>query len=197
MRALVVATCLLAACTPDIVPGSYYCGPNAACPEDQVCSEATHTCGLAAAAEPFECTSALASEPDDTMETGFELRDLDCVTLPRVIDACMPADDSADWLTLMAPPQCSALKLDVRITFPLAFERLGVEIVDLATGSTLAMDTACVFQGESGNDLRCTEAMLTPGSRYAIRVAPTGEGTCGGRCSFNSYTVRVQLGPPG
>ncbi len=195
MRALLIATCLLGACTPDIVPGSYYCGPNASCPEDQVCSEATNTCGLAASAEPWECTSAISSEPDDTMESGFELNDLDCATLPRVIDACMPIDDSADWFTLTAPPQCSSLKIDVRISFPFAFQRLGLEVVDVATGNTLATDSACMFQGESGSDLRCTIATLTPGARYAIRVAPTGEGDCGGDCAFNSYTVRVQLGP--
>jgi hypothetical protein len=28
---------------------------------------------------------------------------------------------------------------------------------------------------------------------YALGVAPTGEGDCGGDCAFNRYTLRAQL----
>lgn len=197
MRAVFAIVCLAAACTPEIVPGSYYCGPEAACPEDQVCSEATHTCVLPGLAAPFACVSEVASEPDDTMDMAYALTSLnECVTLPLVIDACMPIDDSADWLRFTAPAGCSALQVDARITFPIAFQRLGVELVDVATGDILATDQPCTFSGESGNDLRCVQANVTPGASYAIHVAPTGDGDCDGQCAFNSYTVRVQLGPP-
>ena len=197
MRAFIAIACLAAACTPDVVAGSYYCGPNAACPEEQVCSEATHTCGLAGLAAPFACESELASEPDDTMETAFTLTNLECVSLPLVIDACMPSDDTADWLRFTAPETCSAVQVDARITFPIAFQVLGVELIDVATGETLAVDGPCEFSGESGNELRCLQSVLTPGASYAIRVAPTGEGDCNGSCAFNSYTFRVRLSPPG
>jgi hypothetical protein len=196
VRAIVVLLAVTAGCAPEIVPGSYYCGPNASCPESQVCSEATHTCVLPGLAAPFDCSSDLDSEPDDTLDMAFPLSNLDCVTLPVVIDACMPANDAADWLRFTAPSGCAALEMDVRITFPVAFQRIGVEVIDVATGDTLAIDGPCTFQGESGNDLRCARAALVSGGSYAIRIAPTGEGDCSGSCAFNSYTVRVQLGPP-
>ena len=196
MRAAVVVSLVLGACTPEIVPGSYFCGANATCPEDQVCSPLDNTCNLAGLAAPFACESDVASEPDDTVETGFPLQNLDCVTLPVVIDSCMPVDDPSDWVRLAVPADCTALALDTRITFPVAFQRLGLQLVDIGTGAVLATDTACTSQGESGDDLRCMRGTLAAGGNYGVQVAPTGEGDCDGDCAFTRYTLRLQLAAP-
>ena len=192
MRAILVLA-LAGACTPDVVPGSYFCGENAACPEDQKCNLADNTCVLPGLVRSFACEQDVSSEPDDSLETGYMLMNIDCTTLPVVINGCMPSGDSADWYRLSIPGTCGAVSIDTRITFPVAFQRLGVQLVDTSNGSVLATDTACQFSGESGDDLRCVAASLTAGVTYAIGVAPTGAGDCDGDCAFTRYTLRAQL----
>jgi hypothetical protein len=196
MRTAPIILLLATACTPEIVAGSYLCGPDASCPEEQVCSELDNRCVLPSLAMAWECESDLASEPDDTVETAYPLTNLDCETLPIVIDACMGPDDSGDWVQFTPPANCSAIVVDARITFPIAFQRIGIELVDVSTGMSLATDTACEFQGESGDELRCLAGTLTPGTTYAIHAAPTGDGDCAGDCAFNRYTLRIQLATP-
>lgn len=191
MRAVLLS--LLAACAPEIVPGAYFCGPNETCPEDQVCNEADNTCVLPGLGEPFLCDPDINSEPDDSVSQGFTLQNLDCSTLPVVIDNCMLEGDPADWVRLTPPSICSEIELDARITFPLAFERLGLELYDVASNATLATDTACPIQLESGDELRCLRGTLSPGVTYGIQVSPTGDGDCNGDCAFSRYTLRIQL----
>jgi len=199
MRKLIFIIVLgsLAACTPDIVPGSYFCGPNAACPEDQKCNFADNTCVLPGVVAAFACEADINSEPDDSIDQGYAITSTDCSTLPVVIDNCMSPNDDSDWVRLTIPAQCSTMGIDARITFPVAFEELQLEVVDAATSATLATESACPVQGESGDDLRCVKANLAPGKTYGLHVSPTGDGVCDGECRFNRYTLRLQLGPPG
>ena len=192
MRSVLASLALVAACTPDIAPGSYFCGPDAACPEGQPCNEADNKCVLAGSVRPFDCTPEIASEPDDSAETGFTLMNLDC-SLPVVIDNCMMVDDPADWVRLAIPVNCTSVAIDARITYPVAFEQLGLSLIDTSTGAELAVDTSCTFQGESGDELRCLAATLTASTTYALGVVPTGDGDCDGGCAFNRYTLRAQL----
>lgn len=192
MRALILLA-VISACTPEIVPGAYLCGPNAACPEGHACSELDNTCVLPGRVEPFACEPDINSEPDDEPDAAFLLPNLACVTLPSVIESCMPKADPADWIKLIAPSGCSTITLDTTVTFPLAFQRLGIELWDLTANERVATDTDCEFARQGGDDKRCLESELTGGRTYGIRVAPTGEDDCDGDCAFNRYTHSIQL----
>jgi hypothetical protein len=186
---------LFAACAPEVISGTYLCGPNASCPDGQVCS-GDNVCVRPQLAEPFACEPDVASEPDDEPAQAYELT-LACSGAGFALDSCMLEDDSADWIKFTAPTCATAIAIDARVTFPIAFERLGLELRDLDGGATVATDMQCrTGSGEVGDDIRCLEATLTPGTTYGLGVQPTGMGNCGGECAYNRYTLRVQLVTP-
>jgi hypothetical protein len=196
MRAIVL--CFgLAACTPDIVSGAYLCGPEASCPEGQVCNGPDNTCVLASLAEPFSCVPEMNFEPDDTIADAHLLANLGCVSAPFANEACMPAGDAADWLVFVPPSVCTAVEVQARLSFPVAFEVLGLELWDVDHNMPLATDTACRQGAETGEVRRCLDFVLVPGTKYGIKVYPTGEGTCRGACAYNRYSLSVQLATPG
>lgn len=191
MRAFLLVLAV-AACTPEIVSGSYLCGPNASCPDDQACNGPDNVC-VTASAQPFSCEPELMTEPDDTTDKAFSLGQLDCVSVASVLDSCMDENEAADWVAFSTRESCVGLTADVRITFPTAFEELGLELWDLDANERVAVDLPCTFSGDSGEELRCLKAPLVSGARYAVQVLPTGDGACEGRCAYNRYTLRMQL----
>ena len=205
MRALVI--CLgLAACTPDIASGSYLCGPDASCPEGQVCNgtEETEpggltaeTCVLPSLALPFACTPQFDVEPDNTMAEAYLIQDLGCVSAPFISNSCMPTEDSADWATFVAPSVCSAVKVEARLTFPLAYQGLAVELWNVDANMKIADDIECPQTAESGLVRRCLDFTLAPGTKYGVKVLPTGDGNCDGACAYNRYTLSIRLATPG
>jgi hypothetical protein len=198
MRALLIVSLgalVTAACTPEIVSGSYLCGPNATCPDDQVCNGPDNVC-VSVSAEPFSCAPDKVTEPDDTTDTAYSIGELDCVSIASVIDSCMDETDPADWIAFSVPAGCGDVVADVRVTFPTAFEELALELWDLDANERVAVDAPCPVSGEGGDELRCLKTTLAEGARYAIQVVPTGEGTCDGDCAYNRYTLRMQLNQP-
>jgi hypothetical protein len=196
MRAIVFSFGL-AACTPDIVSGAYLCGPEASCPAGQVCSGRDNTCVLPSLAEPFSCESEMDFEPDDTIVDAHLIENLGCVSALFANDACMLAGDTADWLAFVPPSVCSAVEVQARLSFPVAFEELGLELWDIDHDMPLETDTACKQGAGTGEVRRCLDFVLVPGTKYGIKVHPTGKGTCGGACAYNRYTLSVQLATPG
>lgn len=204
MRAIVLCVGL-AACAPDIHSGSYLCGPNASCPEGQACNGAddedsglmADTCVLASTAQPFACTDQMNAEPNNTAGEGLVLQNLGCVSAPFVMESCMPSDDSADWLTFVAPSVCSAVEVQARLVFPIAFEELGIELWDVTRNVQLATDGECAQGAEIGAVRRCLDFELVPGTTYGVKVRPTGTGNCDGACTYNRYSLSVQLATPG
>lgn len=194
MRAAVLLCVSLAACAPDIVPDSYFCGPNASCPEGQVCNGHDHHCVSPSNAEQFACASPF--EPDNSAAEAHAIPQLDCVSAPFIDDNCMDKGDAEDWIKLTAPAACAAVQVQSRVTFPLAFQRLGFELWDLGTMTKLADDTECVTSGQGGEEIRCLTHVLVPGSSYGIKVHPAGDGNCDGDCSYNTYSLRLQLETP-
>jgi hypothetical protein len=148
---------------------------------------------VTAGAQPFSCEPERATEPDDTTDTAFALGALDCVSVAAVLDSCMDEADAADWVGFSTREGCSGLSADVRITFPTAFEELGLELWDLDANERIAVDVPCASSDEGGEELRCLKAPLVPSTRYAVQVLPTGEGACEGHCAYNRYTLRMQL----
>jgi hypothetical protein len=204
MRALLVLV-TLGACTPDVVSGAYLCGPEASCPEDLACNgtfdEASglqeDTCVLPSLARPFLCAPKIDLEPDDTMEQGYLIPNLGCVSVPFVNGGCMLEAESADWVTFVAPTGCIAVEVEARLTFSLAYEELSVELWDFDQNIRIATDTECASGADASNIRRCIDFTLVQGTKYAVKVAPTGKATCGGGCSYNRYTLSVQLATPG
>jgi hypothetical protein len=204
MRAAVV--CLaLAACTPEIVSGAYMCGPDASCPGDLRCNGTedkdanllAETCVLPSIARPFDCKPTIELEPDNTMSEAFAIPNLGCVSAPFVSENCMLTDDAADWVKFVAPAACTAVEVEARLSFPLAYEELGLELWDLDRNMMLVEESACTAGAEGPDERRCLDFTLVPGTSYGIKVHPTGQGACDGACAHNRYTLRVQLATPG
>lgn len=197
MRGPLLALLGVAACTPDIASGAYLCGPDATCPEGQACSGADNICVLPFLAEPFSCEPEVQTEPDDTPEMAYVLGELDCVSIPTSLDNCMMAGDVGDWVKFTTSAGCTSIAVDARVTFPIAFERMALELWDLDRGELLATDTECENgSAEAGHDVRCVAAALQNETTYGVQVRPSGEGNCNGECSYNRYTFRLQLVPP-
>ncbi len=204
MRAIVL--CLsLAACTPEIVSGAYVCGPNGTCPEGLTCNGTedessgllAETCVLPSLARPFACTPEATDEPNNTAAEGFLLQNVGCVSAPFVIDSCMLSGDTADWTTFVAPSVCASVEVQARLTFPQAFQELGIELWDVDHDMKLATDGECAQGADTGAVRRCLDLTLVPGTKYGVKVRPTGNGTCNGSCAYNRYTLSVQLATPG
>lgn len=191
MRAMLVL--LLVGCTPDIPSGAYLCGPNASCPDGQACDGATHSCVSPVSVMPFACTGQVRDA--GTVATATPIPNLGCVSAVTPLDGCFdtPAD-TIDWFSFSTPPECTAVGIEARVAFPVAYEPLEVEVFD-ATGTTsLGTDADCV--SNSGDAARCLKATLVPGNSYTLAIKPTGEDNCDGSCAFNSYLLNVQLVTP-
>src|SRR5436305_1499322 len=80
---------VLVACSPDIASGTYFCGPEEACPSNQVCSPANNTCVLPSTTQPFACETANVTG-DDSPGAGQAIAGLGCVSLPNVVIGCLP-----------------------------------------------------------------------------------------------------------
>ena len=188
----------LAACSPEIASGSYFCGPEQACPSDQACS-GEGVCVVPAEVRPFACDTGTDPEPDDTAAQASALPALGCVSNPAVKAGCLHAGDPTDWFSLATPAACSQVQVQVRITFSIAFEPLALELWDLGANTKIADDAECPGSGSTsmGDDDRCIQMTVSPGGGYGIAVKPAGGGDCGGSCDYNRYTLTVQLATPG
>jgi hypothetical protein len=198
MRGLVLVALAgsLAACSPDILSGSYFCGPDAACPEGQACDGLTNTCIGPTNVQPFACLPVAEHEPDNTPQTGTAIAQQTCVSPVLSTAGCLAAGDAQDWYQFTAPTGCTAVEVEVRIAFPEAFEPLALALTD-PTGTVLATDTTCTsVDPGNGNADRCLTLTITSGQSYAIEVKPAGGDDCDGTCAFNRYTLFVQLATP-
>jgi hypothetical protein len=184
------------ACSPEVASGTYLCGPDALCPVDEACNGPDNTCVLASRAEPFACTPDLEVEPDDTPDQAHEIVGLQCISVPFSTNNCMLTGDDADWVKFAAPTGCVAVEVEARVSFPIAFEELGLELWDLDRNVMVATDGECP-QGVTVGERRCLTFTLTGGTTYGIKVHPTGEGNCNGACGYNRYSLTVQLATPG
>jgi hypothetical protein len=194
MRAAILALGL-AACSPDILSGSYLCGPEQSCPDGQACDGSNNTCVIASTAKPFACAASDEHEPDNTPAQALDVGTFACVSTVFSEHGCLAAGDTQDWYTITAPTGCTAVAINIRVTYPIAFETIGVNLAD-ANGTLIASDAPCVVAGTTADDDRCLLQTITPGSTYKIQVKPAGGGDCDGNCNFNRYTLAIQLQTP-
>jgi hypothetical protein len=196
VRALVFI--VVAGCTPSIVPGGYLCGANEACPPDQMCDGVTDSCVLKGTEMPFTCEDGTDFPGDDSATSARQIPQLQCVSVPFMTQGCMPGGDGQDWLKLSVPSTCTSVEVDARLSFPIAYEKLSLELWDLGTNRVVGSDVPCV-QGatDPAHVDRCITLMVTPGGDYGLAVKAQTDGDCGGSCAYNRYDLSVQLATPG
>lgn len=193
MRALVLVLAV-AACTPEITPGAYLCGPEQSCPDELTCDGVAHACVLPSAARPFACGAVDEVEPNDDLASAQAvLADAPCASLPLELAGCIADDDGADYYRIAVPAECTTVAATARLVFPLAFMPLAVAIVD-RDGAVLAEGTPCTNDDpDDGESRMCVDTAVTPGQDALVRVQGTGDATCGGTCAHNQYVVTMQL----
>jgi len=187
----------LAACSPEITPGTYLCGDEELCPEGQACDGLTNTCELPSAARPFECGEDIDEvEPNDAFQSAQPVDGLQCVSRVAEVHGCSRKDGSPeDWFGF-AVPGCTTVRATARIAFPLAFEPLVLELRD-ANGTVKGTAEICASDDKDDGDAEmCLDAPVTPSSQYALRVAGAGSADCDGECAYNRYTLTMQLVSP-
>lgn len=197
MRA-VIAFAALAACTPDIAPGTYLCGPEGLCPDGQACNGPDNVCVSEATVQPFACGAKYEDVPgDDTPATGQQQGELPCVSPVRVTEGCLPGGDPGDFFRFSTPATCAAVKVRATVEFPIAFGAVGLAFAagDAApTGVEMPCPPSRV--PSEGHANRCFEMTLTPGASYALGVALDGTEDCGGTCAHNRYVLDFALATP-
>ncbi|HTM21976.1 MAG TPA: hypothetical protein VL172_15750 [Kofleriaceae bacterium] len=193
MRALPLLL-TLAACSPDIGSGTYFCGPERLCPPNLGCDDSTYTCMRPAAVEPFACPEdAEAAEPDGSTDQADQRGDLVCGGAVSQPDGCIADGDQIDVLAFTVPTTCLGADphLAVTLRFPIALVPLRVQLLD-AGGQPLAAGQECTPDDDfTGKLYQCIETPLDPGDYFLqVDIDPDG-GDCGGDCRHNSYSLDV------
>lgn len=192
--ALVCLAGLITACSPDIAPGTYFCGPEKLCPPDLICHEPTFVCESAFDAEPFLCPEGTElAEPDNELATARNLPVSCGNTVLSAENGCLVSDETVDLFALDMPASCAgtAPRLELQIRYPVAFRPLRLELLD-ANGVVLATSTLCTPELESaGTDWQCLSYAPTEAVLY-VRVGPDPEGpNCDGACDYNQYWLSI------
>jgi hypothetical protein len=191
MRAAVVAVAAVAACSPQIADGSYFCGPQELCPSGDACNGPDNTCVTAAFAMPFACPAGTQHEPDNTPAEAVPLPTLSCVSTAFADMGCLGSGDTADWVSFLAPSGCLSLVIHVSVEFPTAFEPITL-LLQTADGTQVGSDADCVAS-TPGTNARCLTAQGSAGVQYDLGFLPSAM-NCGGACGFNSYSFGVSVG---
>lgn len=197
MRASILGLVLaLAACTPEVAPGVYLCGPEQLCPEGQACNGPDNVCVLDTQARPFACGTFPDQPGDDQPATAQDLGELPCVSVLRENPGCLPAGDTGDFYRFTVADGCTAVAVTSAVTFPIAFQPVELQLA--ANGTLMTIDTPCSSSRpiEEGEETRCLEMTLAPGETYEIGAVPTGADNCDNECAYNRYNLTLQLGTP-
>jgi hypothetical protein len=194
MRALVVAAGLaLAACSPQIDKGTYFCGPERLCPPDLECDEPSFTCEAPSLAEPFACPDGSeATEPDDAIDAAYDAGATRCgEPLSNAQRGCI-VDDDTDLMRFEYVADCAGSDphLEVSLRFPIAFAPLGVDLLDDA-GEVVATAELCTGPSDfTGSEVLCLTTR-PPAGVYYLRVQLADGPDCDGDCRFNQYYLDV------
>jgi hypothetical protein len=198
MRGSALLFVIVAACTPTVDPGTYFCGVDGSCPEGQACNGPDNTCVLANAAMPFVCGPDHTDVTgDDATATGQAIPLTSCVSQVFAATGCLPAGDTADWYQFDVPANCTAVEVEARIAFPVAFERLQL-LLSEANGAGQARETPCTSPGDEDapEEIRCMTATVQPGTHYAVGAVPDGTQNCDEQCKHNRYSIQIRLVAP-
>lgn len=190
----------LAACTADIAPDTYFCGPERLCPEGLTCNDADNICTAPSNVEAFGC-GKIDGIPipdmvgDDTPADGFDITNVNTCLVTRELRACLFADDPGDWVQFDLPAvSCSGTyTMTGRVTFAIAFEPLAIQL-STDDGPPQTVDVECDKATDSGGQTqRCFEVQLAGGSHYAIGVVHGNTANCDGDCAHNRYVLDLRM----
>lgn len=193
MRALMLLA--LGACSADIAPDTYFCGPEELCPEGLACNGPDNICTVPSQAQAFEC-DVPDRTGDDEPSTGLPLSELTCVSGVRELRACLFEDDPGDWFQFDIPDNCIAVQIVARLTFPIAFEPVAIQLSTEGSAPE-NVDAPCqVGNQDAGEDARCFQRTVANGTHHAIGLVHSGTQNCDGACAHNRYTLSLQLSTP-
>lgn len=193
IRALLVLA--LGACSAEIAPETYFCGPEELCPEGLACNGIDNICTVPSKAQAFECDIPDRTG-DDEPAMGLQLADLTCVSVVRELRACLFEDDPGDWFQFDIPDNCNAVQIEARLTFPIAFEPVAIEL-STEGGAPVGVDSPCEVQNQAaGEAVRCFQMTVANGTHHAIGLVHSGVENCDGACAHNRYTLSLQLSTP-
>lgn len=177
MRAALLLGLLVAACTPEIQSGVYFCGPGASCPDGFACDGATNTC-----VTPTEVTAFSCSEGDPLIAPT-------CAPSTTGSSGCVDTAGAHDEWMIAAAAGC-AMHFDIMISYPEAFMPLAATVAGEGT-------TQPCHEVHAGLQDACLEFDGTAGATYTVDVAAAAGGdTCNGACAYNRYQLAVQVTPP-
>lgn len=184
------------ACTPDIGPGTYWCGPERHCPPDQACNDNTFTCEEERTAERFSCpVDSETYEPDGDIATARDMGPVVCGnTLIGGVVGCIAAAGNVDLYRFELDTSCGGADphLEAKVNFPIGLVGLQVELLDSA-GTVVTSGELCTESlNLSGKERVCLDASLTQGVYYLrIQVAADAP-DCNGDCHNNQYVLDVR-----
>ena len=190
MRWLVV---VLAACSPEVNSGVYLCGPNESCPPGEACNGPDNTCVLQGEEMVFECPPKTVMG-GMTIQQALALPQLTCAGQAFETQAC--AGSSSGWFKLTTPTNCSSVAVQVKITFPIAFEPLVAQLWDADANQMIGASASCAAT-VPGDASQCIMMTVMTAHSYAIEIAAAGGNDCNGACAFNGYDLTVALPTPG
>jgi hypothetical protein len=181
---------VVAACSPDVAPGTYFCGPEELCPEGLACDRTTAVCENKP--KEFACGQNLDTPGDDTPATAQSFGELQCVSLVQERKSCLPLGDTGDFFTFTIAANCTTSHVKAGVQFPVAFQRLVLQLGK--QGETpQTIDKPCANDSiADGSDASCLDEAVGPGT-YVLGVVPDGTGACDNECRFNRYSVSVQI----
>jgi hypothetical protein len=195
MARLLVLLMLVAACTPEIGPDTYFCGPERFCPPDLVCDDNSFSCVADFQAESFSCPEGSEMfEPDDSRADGAEVGNVVCGDVVVTgLEGCIVGDD-ADYVMLENDLDCNGTDphFEIKVRFPVATAALIVEVLD-ADGEVLTTAEDCTpAQNFSGREHRCAAVSPETGATYFVRIRIDPEaGDCDGDCRHNQYLLDI------
>jgi hypothetical protein len=201
---LLALAALVAGCTEEIASGVYLCGPEGLCPEGMVCNggvgtveQAGNVCVFPGNAEAFTC-GALSDPPgDDAPPNGQILANLGCVSGVLEAKGCLRSEDVGDWFQFDAPANCTAVQVVARVTFPIAFEPIALQIATNGAEPIPAETECTAAQAPApGEAARCFKQTLTNGSHHSLGLVHAGFENCDGACRSNRYKLLLQLSTP-
>jgi len=197
MRLLATALILaLAACTPEIGTGTYFCGPERLCPPELSCDDTSYTCIAPSSVDPFVCPEGFDdTEPDDEMSTAQDLGELDCgLNLLQAANSCLQAGSGADYYTFTYNGNCQGANphLAIQMRYPIALVPLQLELID-GNGTVVATGDYCTQSNDSsGRESLCIDTPPVTGTTYFVKVSRDPDGPdCDGDCDFNQYLLNI------
>ena len=192
-------------CTPEIVSGSYLCGPErlsrgAGLQRHRDKPPASsHTCVLASLARPFACAPTDQRRARNSRGRGVPDPEPRLRVAAVLNNGCMLGDDSADWVKFVAPSVCTAVDgASAADRFRSRSKRSGSSCGTSTATCSSATDGACARARIPAACVAASTSTLVPGHEVRRQGPPDrSRAIATALARYNRYTLSVQLGHAG